>query len=114
MAAPQTFSDLNRSVPLTAQFVDGATPTPNPIPAPVGSSATWTSGDPTLFTIDTTADPTGVTANLKLTGKLGTALLSLSAIAGTVGPTETDTAQVTISPGAAGGVQIVFGTPSNT
>jgi hypothetical protein len=95
------------------QFVDDAN---NPVPAPAGASAAWSSSDPTVATV--AADPsdsTGMTGLVTATGKLGVATVQLSVTV----PNDPKSpyvgvgGDVTVGAGALSAVDISFGTPAH-
>jgi len=98
---------------LTTQMVSAAVAAIDvnslPIALPSGVIPTWSSGDPTVFTVSSATDPTGMTAVVTAVA-VGSNTLTASATlaSGTI----TGTATVTVTADSAGSLVITFGTPS--
>lgn len=100
----------DQKVSATLIGVDDAVP-PNTVPLPTGATGTWTSSDTTILTVDSSTDPTGLTATVTAVGKLGTAQLQVSVVL-TPGATPiTGSTTIQVNASALASVSVSLGTP---
>lgn len=100
-------------VQCTIAFVDDAG---NPVPAPAGATAAWSSSDATVGTV--VADPsdaTGMTGLVTSTGKIGvfTVQLQVTVPGDPKSPYTGVGGDVTVGAGALSAIDITFGTPAH-
>lgn len=80
----------------------------SPVSIPSGVVPVWTSGDTSVFTVDASADPSGLSAMVTAVAP-GSADLTVTATINSVAIT--GTSHVTVTADAAGSLVITFGTP---